>query len=61
MKTPKYRLTPKELESVGNIRKFEHDGFTREQIHKEMYKATDGMSTPERRNLMKKLYERGDC
>lgn len=49
------------LESVGEIRKLERDGFNRETITKQMYKATDGMSTPERRKLVQKLYQRGDC
>ena len=55
---PKYRLSINEIERAGNVHKLERDGFTREQIHKEMYKQTDGMSTPERRDLMKKLYTR---
>ena len=57
----KYKLTANELERAGNIRKLESDGFTREQIHKEMYKVTDGMSTQQRTELMKKMYQRGDC
>lgn len=57
----KYSLTPRELERAGNIRKLERDGFSKEQIHKEMYKITDGASTPERREIMRKLYQRGEC
>lgn len=58
---PKYKITSSILESAGEIRKLERDGFTREQIHKEMYRVTDGMSTNERRDLMQKMYQRGDC
>lgn len=61
MKTPKYKITANILESAGNIRKLEHDGFSREAIHKQMYKETAGASTQERRQLMKNLYQRGDC
>lgn len=57
----KYKLNETILDKPGEIRKLERDGFTREQIHKEMYKVTDGMSTNERRRLMAKLYQRGDC
>lgn len=61
MTTPKYQITPQMLESAGEIRKLEKDGFNRETIHKQMYKVTDGMSTPERRKLMQKMYQRGEC
>lgn len=56
----KYRITPAMLEQRHNIAKLERDGFSREQIHKEMYKVTDGASDAERRKLMDKLYDRGE-
>ena len=56
----KYKITPRMLESVGEIKKLERDGFSREKIHKEMYKITDGASTEKRREIMSKLYERSE-
>lgn len=61
MTTPKYKINASMLESVGEIRKLEHDGFSRETIMKSMYRETDGSNTQDRRKLVKKLFERGDC
>jgi len=57
---PKYKITPKILEERHNIAKLERDGFSREQIHKEMYKVTDGANTQERRRIMEQLYDRSE-
>jgi hypothetical protein len=57
----KYKLTISELERAGNIRKLEKDGFNRDTIHRAMYKATDGATTEQRREIIQKLYKRGDC
>lgn len=59
MNNPKYKITPQDLESRGNIAKLERDGFTKDIIHKQMYKITDGMNTQQRTAMMSKLYERG--
>jgi hypothetical protein len=56
MSTPKISIN--DLEKRGMIQKFERDGLTRAEIHKQMYKLTDGMQTPQRTDLMKKLYDR---
>lgn len=56
----KYKITPQILEERHNIAKLEKDGFSREQIHKEMYKITDGANTQERRHIMEKLYDRSN-
>jgi hypothetical protein len=56
----KYKITPDMLETRHNIAKLERDGFNREQIHKEMYKVTDGASDSERRRIMDKLYDRSE-
>ena len=58
MTTPKYKLTLNELQRPGNINKLERDGFTSEQIHKVLFKETDGISRQERTQLMEKLYDR---
>lgn len=56
----KYKITPQMLETRHNVAKLERDGFTREQIHKEMYKITCGASDKERRDIMSKLYDRSE-
>lgn len=58
MSTPKYKITPRMLESRGEIAKLERDGHNRQTIHKAMYNITDGASTQERRKLMSELYDR---
>lgn len=55
---PKYKITPRMLEEKGGIHRLERDGFSRERLHKEMYKITDGANVQERRNIMSKLYDR---
>lgn len=54
----KYKISINDLEKSGSIAKFERDGFTREQISKQMYKQTDGMTTQQRNELVSKFYER---
>lgn len=56
----KYKITPRMLESVGEIKKLERDGFSREEIHKQMYKVTHGASDRERREMMTKMYDRSE-
>lgn len=56
----KYKITPRMLESVGEIKKLERDGFSREEIHRQMYKVTHGASTSERRKMMTKMYDRSE-
>lgn len=48
------------LEAQRGIEKLQRDGFTREQISKSMYKATEGMKQADRSELMSKLYDRGE-
>lgn len=54
----KYKINENLLDTKGGIAKLERDGFSRESIHKQMYKVTSGASTSERREIMKKLYDR---
>jgi len=54
----KYKITEQILDTKGGIAKLERDGFSREQLHREMYKVTDGASTQERREIMQRLYKR---
>jgi hypothetical protein len=54
----KYKISMTDLDTQHNIAKLERDGFSREQIHKDMYKHTDGMTQQDRTALMKKLYDR---
>lgn len=58
MATPKYKLTLKMIETVGEIAKLERDGFTREQISKTMYRETDGASQDYRNKIFTNLHER---
>lgn len=60
MATPKYKLSMRDLENKGEIRKLEHDGFTRSEIHKQMYRITEGLSQKDRTKLMQQMYYRGD-
>ena len=46
------------LEQPGEIKKLERDGFNREAVVQAMYKATDGMSTQQRTDMMNRLYDR---
>ena len=54
----KYKITEQILDTKGGIAKLERDGFTRSEIHDQMYKVTHDASTPERREIMQKLYKR---
>jgi hypothetical protein len=58
MSNPKYKLNDSILDTAGGIAKLERDGFTRDQIHRQMYQVTEGASTRERTEIMKKLYDR---
>lgn len=42
----------------GDIKKLERDGFNREDIHKTLYKETEGASVKERTDIISKLYDR---
>ncbi len=55
---PKYKLNLSELDKHANVHKLERDGFTREKIIDAMYKQTDGASTQEREQMVRKLYDR---
>lgn len=54
----KYKPTLRDFEQPGGIAKLERDGFSREQIHKHMYKLTDGASRQDREKIMSNLYDR---
>ncbi len=58
MTTQKYKLTIADIDRASNIHKLERDGFTKEQIHKTMYKETEGLSQQERTKIISKLYDR---
>lgn len=60
MTTPKYKINMNHLETRRGIEKLQRDGFTREQISKSMYKATEGMKQADRAELMSKLYDRSE-
>jgi hypothetical protein len=53
-----YKPTLRDFEQPGGVAKLERDGFNKEQIHKTMYKLTDGASTQYRTKLMENLYKR---
>ena len=54
----KYSIKLSDIEKPGEIHKLERDGFTRSDIHRAMYRETDGASTTHRTELMRKLYTR---
>ncbi len=54
----KYKLTLNDIDRASNIHKLERDGFSKETIHKVMYKETEGASQQERTRIMEKLYDR---
>jgi len=58
MSSPKYKITPKDLETSGGIAKLERDGHDRHTIHDALYKHTDGADQRTRENIMSKLYDR---
>lgn len=58
MTTPKYKLTLNEIERAGNITKLERDGFTREAIHKTLYRETAGSTQQHREQIISRLYDR---
>ena len=58
MATPKYKLTINEIEKQSNCHKLERDGFSKEQIHKVMYRETAGASQREREQIINRLYDR---
>lgn len=58
MSKPKYKLNESILDTPGAIAKLERDGYTRGELHKQMYQITEGASTRERTEIMKKLYDR---
>jgi hypothetical protein len=59
MTTPKYKITPKDLETHGGIAKLERDGHNKETIHKALYKITEGATQQDRERIISKLYDRG--
>jgi len=61
MKTPKYKITANMLQSKGNIRQLESDGFSREVIMKSLHKETRGANTQQKRDIVQKLFNRGEC
>ena len=58
MATPKYKLTINEIDRASNIHKLERDGFSKETIHRVMYKETAGASQRQREDMIRKLYDR---
>lgn len=54
----KYKLTLNDIDKSSNIHKLERDGFSKETIHKVMYKETEGASQQERTRIIEKLYDR---
>lgn len=60
MTMPKYKININHLETKHGIARLERDGFSREQISKSMYKATEGMKTQDRNRLMTNLFDRSE-
>lgn len=58
MSTPKYKITPKDLETHGGVSKLERDGHDRHTIHEALYKHTDGAPHRLREEIISKLYDR---
>ena len=58
MKTPKYKLTINEIDRASNIHKLERDGFSKGEIHKVMYRETEGLPQRQREEMIRKLYDR---
>ncbi|HEY5236567.1 MAG TPA: hypothetical protein VIJ14_10340 [Rhabdochlamydiaceae bacterium] len=56
--TSKYKITTTDLDTSGGIARLEAMGHDRVSIHKALFDKTDGISTPERTELVKKLYKR---
>ncbi len=54
----KYKITANDLDKTGNVERLEAMGHDRESIHKAMFHHTDGISNPDRTDLMKNLYKR---
>lgn len=46
------------IDKASNIHKLERDGFSKETIHKVMYRETAGASQQERTRIIERLYER---
>ncbi len=58
MTTPKYKISPKDLETPGAITKLERDGHNRHTIHEALYKHTNGADQRTRERIMSQLYDR---
>lgn len=54
----KYKLNEQLIDTKGGIHKLERDGFTRSDIVDYMYKATPGVSQQERKEIIRRLYDR---
>lgn len=55
---PKYELKFSHLLNQSGVHKLERDGFTKEQIHKVLFKETGDSTAREREDIMSKLYDR---
>ena len=58
MSKPKYELKFSHLLEQSNCHKLERDGFTKEQIHKVLYKESDGATQRQRQDIISKLFDR---
>jgi len=54
----KYKPSLRDFEQPGGCAKLEKDGFSNEQIHKHLFRLTDGASDTYRRKIMSNLYDR---
>lgn len=52
------KLHMNDFEDRGGCAKVEADGISRDEMTKQMYKLTDGMTPHERSKMYKKFYDR---
>ena len=58
MSRPKYTLKMSHLLEQSNCHKLERDGFSKEQIHKVLYRESDGATQRQREDIISNLYDR---
>lgn len=54
----KYKITTTDLDTPGNIERLEAMGHNLHTVHQALFDKTDGISNPERTEMVQKLYKR---